>query len=99
MPPESLRAWAALLDRLGRSMVPKARTVFARCRPILISRTARYAGFGFLFGMALTLGGYLVDYYALYRGLPKNFSLAVVQGLHEVTPVHFFTDGFALILA
>ena len=46
-------------------MVAKARTVLARSRPILTSRTARYAGFGFLFGMGLTLGGYLVDYYAL----------------------------------
>src|SRR2546428_7843693 len=99
MPPDSLRAWAKRLDRFGRPMVAKARTVLARSRPILTSRTARYAGFGFLFGMGLTLGGYLVDYYALYRALPKQLSLAIVQGLHEVTPVHFFTDGFALILA
>src|SRR5882672_2083500 len=98
MPPDSLRAWAARLDRLGRPLVAQARTFLARGRPILLSRTARYAGFGFLFGLALTLGGYLVDFYALYHAFPKEFGFAVVQGLHAVTPVHFFTDGLALFL-
>ncbi len=58
-----------------------------------------YCGLGFAFGLGLTLVGYLVDYYALYKTLPHGLSLKIVQGLHRVTPVHFFTDGFAPILA
>ena len=58
-----------------------------------------YCGLGFGFGLSLTVVGYLVDYYALYKNLPHGLSLRIVQGLHRVTPVHFFTDGFAPILA
>jgi len=63
------------------------------------SKTTQYSALGFTFGLGLTCMGYLVDYYALYKVLPTTISFAMVQGLHEVTPVHFFTDGFALILA
>jgi PAS domain S-box-containing protein len=63
------------------------------------ARTLAYGGLGFAFGLTLTLVGYLVDYYALYRTLPEAIGFAMIQGLHRVTPVHFFTDGFALILA
>jgi PAS domain S-box-containing protein len=62
------------------------------------ARALAYGGLGFAFGLTLTLVGYLVDYYALYRTLPEAISFAMIQGLHRVTPVHFFTDGFALIL-
>ena len=58
-----------------------------------------YCGLGFAFGLSLTVVGYLVDYYALYKTLPQGFGLRMIQGLHRVTPVHFFTDGFAPILA
>src|SRR5262245_40532113 len=65
----------------------------------LRSKAFLYSALGFAFGLALTAVGYLVDYYALYRSLPHTLSLATIQGLHDVTPVHFFMDGFALILA
>jgi len=58
-----------------------------------------YCGLGFTFGLSLTVVGYLVDYYALYKNLPHGLTLRMVEGLHRVTPVHFFTDGFAPILA
>ena len=67
--------------------------------PMLRSKTVQYSALGFAFGLGLTCVGYLVDYYALYKTFPETMSLAMIQGLHEVTPVHFFTDGFALILA
>jgi len=67
--------------------------------PLLGSKTVQYSALGFAFGLVLTFVGYLVDYYALYKSFPESMSLAMIQGLHEVTPVHFFTDGFALILA
>jgi PAS domain S-box-containing protein len=86
------------LDRLGRKLVAGAARRLAGARPALRSRTALYAGCGFLFGLGLTVGGYLVDFYALYHSLPRSLSLAVLGGLHDVTPVHYFTDGFALIL-
>ena len=98
MTPDRRRGWGALLDFARGLTVPVIPSGAAGWRQILTSRTVRYAGCGFLFGLILTLGGYLVDYYALYRTLPKDFSLAVLHGLHEVTPVHFFTDIFALIL-
>ena len=63
------------------------------------SRALAYGGLGFAFGLILTLVGYLVDYYALYKSLPEAIGFAMIQGLHRVTPVHFFTDGFAPILA
>lgn len=63
------------------------------------SRTLAYGGLGFAIGLALTIVGYLVDYYALYKTLPETISIAMIQGLHRVTPVHFFTDAFAPILA
>ncbi len=66
---------------------------------LLGSRTLRYGGLGFAIGLSLTGIGYLVDYYALYKTLPDGLSLSMIKGLHEVTPVHFFMDGFALILA
>jgi PAS domain S-box-containing protein len=56
-------------------------------------------GLGFAFGLGLTFTGYLVDYYVLYKRFPDPITFSVVRGLHEITPVHFFTDGFALILA
>jgi PAS domain S-box-containing protein len=64
-----------------------------------ISRTLLCGAIGFVFGLALTFVGYLVDYYSLYQRLPETFDFATIQGLHQVTPVHFFMDGFALILA
>jgi PAS domain S-box-containing protein len=66
---------------------------------ILRSRMAVYCGLGFGFGLALTLVGYLVDYYTLYRTLPESLSLSMIRGLHQVTPIHYFMDGFAPILA
>jgi PAS domain S-box-containing protein len=71
----------------------------APSRLTLHSRTLAYGGLGFAFGLTLTLVGYLVDYYALYKTLPEAIGLAMIQGLHRVTPVHFFTDLFAPILA
>ncbi|HEV8375140.1 MAG TPA: EAL domain-containing protein [Candidatus Polarisedimenticolia bacterium] len=73
--------------------------ILAAGRPIVSSKTTQYSALGFTFGLGLTCMGYLVDYYALYKVLPTTISFAMIQGLHEVTPVHFFTDGFALILA
>src|SRR5262249_1009614 len=49
--------------------------------------------------LTLTLVGYLVDYYFLYNTFPRFLGLTLIEGLHRVTPVHFFTDGFGLILA
>ncbi|OLE66474.1 MAG: hypothetical protein AUG09_07275 [Acidobacteria bacterium 13_1_20CM_2_68_7] len=71
----------------------------ASAGPFLRSRMLVYGGLGFGFGLILTLVGYLVDYYALYKHLPHGLSLGIISGLHRVTPVHFFTDGFAPILA
>jgi diguanylate cyclase (GGDEF)-like protein/PAS domain S-box-containing protein len=62
-------------------------------------RTLLYAAIGLLLGGTLTLGGYLVDYYALYNELPSSLTPGVVRGLHAVTPVHYFADLFAIILA
>jgi PAS domain S-box-containing protein len=58
-----------------------------------------YGGLGFVLGLSLTVVGYLVDYYVLYHALPERMTFSVIEGLHRVTPVHYFTDGFALILA
>lgn len=67
--------------------------------PRLGSRTILYASCGFVLGVGLTAGGYVIDYHALYGNLPSNPSLGMLRGLHDVTPVHYFTDLFALILA
>ena len=76
-----------------------AHQLLSRVGPALQSKTLRYASVGFTFGLTLTGVGYLVDYYSLYRTFPETISLAMIRALHEVTPVHFFTDGFAVILA
>jgi len=65
----------------------------------LRSKTLFYGVLGFGIGLVLTLVGYLVDYYALYHGMPERITPAMIVGLHRVTPVHYFTDGFAFILA
>ena len=69
-----------------------------RIRPTWIT-AAGYGLAGLLLGAALTLGGYLVDYYMLYHELPSSLAPGVVRGLHAVTPVHYFSDLFAFILA
>ena len=66
---------------------------------LLRSRTLLCGGVGFGFGLALTVTGYLVDYYNLYKRFPDPLTFSIVRGLHQVTPVHYFMDGFALILA
>src|SRR4029450_2944445 len=66
---------------------------------LLRSRMVVYCGVGFAFGLSLTLVGYLVDYYALYNNLPQGLGFRIVLGLHRVTPVHYFTDGVAPVLA
>src|SRR5262245_22827246 len=66
---------------------------------ILRSRMTVYCCLGFGFGLTLTLVGYMVDYYALYKTLPESLSLSMISGLHQVTPIHYFMDGFAPILA
>ncbi|HEU5180001.1 MAG TPA: EAL domain-containing protein [Candidatus Polarisedimenticolia bacterium] len=76
-----------------------ARSRFAFLTSIARTRKLQYGLLGFGIGLMLTWVGYLVDYHALYHDYPSTLSLAVIRGLHEVTPVHYFTDGFALILA
>jgi hypothetical protein len=66
---------------------------------LLRSKALLCGGLGFGFGLGLTFTGYLVDYYFLYKHLPEPISFSIIRGLHEITPVHFFMDGFALILA
>jgi PAS domain S-box-containing protein len=73
-------------------------TLLARLSSILRTRTFQYAAVGFLFGGMLTFLGYLVDYYSLYGRLPDGLSFPLVLGLHEVTPVHYFLDGFSILL-
>jgi PAS domain S-box-containing protein len=80
-------------------IVARARGALARAMPLLRSKTLQYSALGFVIGLALTAGGYLVDFYSLYKTLPETIGLVVIEGLHQVTPVHYFTDGFALILA
>ncbi|MGH9868542.1 MAG: putative bifunctional diguanylate cyclase/phosphodiesterase [Candidatus Polarisedimenticolia bacterium] len=70
----------------------------ARHRP-RIPRTALYAAAGFAFGASLTACGYLFDYHHLYGELPDWPSVGLLAGLHSITPVHYFADLFALILA
>ncbi len=67
--------------------------------PLLGRRTVLYAAGGLLLGAVLTVAGYLVDFYLVYGELPASLSIGVVRGLHDVTPVHYFADLFALILA
>ncbi len=67
--------------------------------PAIGTRTFLYAACGLILGAALTVGGYLVDYHGLYGALPPALSPGVVQGLHDITPVHYFADLLALILA
>ncbi len=74
-----------------------AKEQFQRLRPG--SRVFRYAACGFLLGAALTVGGYVVDYHDLYGHLPPSLGIGVVRGLHAVSPVHYFADLFALVLA
>lgn len=62
-------------------------------------RTLTYALCGLALGASLTVGGYLVDHFHLYGAIPWSPSLGLLRGLHEVTPVHYFADLFALILA
>src|SRR5688572_25153195 len=64
-----------------------------------VPRVALYAAGGFALGAALTVGGYLFDYHHLYGELPDRPSVGILAGLHRITPVHYFTDLFALILA
>jgi len=98
--PRSLGPWHHRLPVLRGSPGPVTlRRLLAAGGPLVRSKTLQYSALGFTFGLSLTCTGYLVDYYALYKTLPDPISLAMIQGLHEVTPVHFFTDGFALILA
>ncbi|MEE8111226.1 MAG: diguanylate cyclase, partial [Acidobacteriota bacterium] len=61
-------------------------------------KTYLYGGLGFFLGLVLTVCGYLVDYFSLYMALPDKISFPLIRGLHEVTPVHYFTDGFAILL-
>jgi len=62
-------------------------------------RTVVYATGGLLFGAILTAAGYVIDYYVLYGGPPESWTLGVLRGLHDVTPMHYFADLFAPILA
>ncbi|MBI4162032.1 MAG: EAL domain-containing protein [Acidobacteria bacterium] len=65
---------------------------------LVCRRTFLYGAAGFLLGLSLTVAGYLVDYFALYRTMPERLGFALVRGLHAVTPVHYFADFFALLL-
>lgn len=76
--------------------VPGAR---GRGHGILSSRTVRYSLAGFLVGLALTVCGYLLDYYHLYRRLPPHLTVGLLQGLHAITPVHYFTDLFPALFS
>jgi diguanylate cyclase (GGDEF)-like protein/PAS domain S-box-containing protein len=98
MRPDFRHAFEAWLERVTPALSGWHRSLTRPEPPLFRSRAARYAGVGFLFGLVLTLACYLVDYYALYHALPRRLSLAILKGLHEVTPVHFFTDGFAIVL-
>ncbi|HZN03191.1 MAG TPA: EAL domain-containing protein, partial [Candidatus Polarisedimenticolia bacterium] len=60
---------------------------------------AIYGALGFGIGLTLTFVGYVVDFWALYGVLPARINFAMIQGLHRVTPVHYFTAAFAPILA
>ncbi|MCZ6669766.1 MAG: EAL domain-containing protein [Acidobacteria bacterium] len=77
---------------------PSIQNFTRRTVRLLRTRVFQYSLAGFLLGLALTVSGYLVDYFALYQALPERFSFTLIRGLHEVTPVHFFSDGFALLL-
>ena len=79
-------------------MLPDRRS-WARRIPAHPSRMAIYGVLGFGIGLTLTFVGYVVDYWALYNTLPSRIDIATIQGLHRVTPVHYFTLAFAPILA
>lgn len=94
------RRWAARLERaIARAAGRLEPLLGGHPTPLWRSKLLRYAALGFLIGLGLTACGYVVDYVALYKTLPTRISLQLILGLHAVTPVHFFTDGFALILA
>src|SRR5215467_4567536 len=99
MPRESKAWWLRRLDFLASGSPAAELSPLSAVASGLRTKAFLYSALGFAFGLALTAVGYLVDYYALYRSLPHTLSLATIQGLHDVTPVHFFMDGFALILA
>ncbi|HYV86083.1 MAG TPA: EAL domain-containing protein [Patescibacteria group bacterium] len=83
----------------GTPRDPRPRSRPTTLGSLLRSRALLCGGLGFGFGLGLTFTGYLVDYYFLYKRLPDPISFSIIRGLHEITPVHFFMDGFALILA
>jgi PAS domain S-box-containing protein len=76
------------------AVAPPEPRVFPR-----LPRTVLFGALGFVIGVTLTAVGYVVDYYVLYDVFPKTIDFALIQGLHRVTPVHFFMDGFAPLLA
>ena len=78
---------------------PPERRSWARRVPAHPSRKAIYGALGFGIGLTLTFVGYVVDYWALYSVLPSRLDFATIQGLHRVTPVHYFTAAFAPLLA
>jgi PAS domain S-box-containing protein len=78
---------------------PPERRSWERRVPAHPSRMAIYGALGFGIGLTLTFVGYIVDYWALYNVLPSHIDIAMIQGLHRVTPVHYFTAAFAPILA
>jgi PAS domain S-box-containing protein len=78
---------------------PPERRSWERRMPAHPSRMAIYGVLGFGIGLTLTFVGYIVDYWALYNVLPSHIDIAMIQGLHRVTPVHYFTAAFAPILA
>lgn len=65
--------------------------------PALSWRAVRYGMVGLVIGASLTVCGYLVDYYDLYQRLPDRPSIGLLKGLHVVTPLHYFTDLFAIV--
>jgi diguanylate cyclase (GGDEF)-like protein len=67
--------------------------------PRLGRRALAYAACGGLLGACLTVTGYLVDYSSLYGELPPSLDLELVNALHDVTPLHWFADLYALVLA
>ncbi|HEV8202061.1 MAG TPA: EAL domain-containing protein [Candidatus Polarisedimenticolia bacterium] len=77
--------------------MPPAAPPDGRRRP-RIPKMALYGAIGIGFGLSLTGVGWVVDYWSLYGVLPKRLDFAMIQGLHRVTPLHYFSDFFALLL-